>query len=146
MRLMQRKHPSTNGRFRRRLRFEGLEQRLLMAADLDDAISEATTVQITTSGITVAGKIDVDTDVDMYRINVGGGYAVVDIDIDTPQNGPGGLGSFVRLFDVQGNELAFNNDATAPGETQLGFDAYLRFTFKDAGAFYIGVSNANNTL
>ena len=42
--------------------------------------------------------------------------------------------------------MAFNNDAAAPGENQIGFDAYLRFTFVTAGTYYLGVSNANNTL
>ena len=31
-------------------------------------------------------------------------------------------------------------------ETVVGFDAYLRFTFTTTGTYYIGVSNANNTL
>ena len=70
----------------------------------------------------------------------------VDFDIDTAINGPGGLGSFLRLFNSQGQELAFNNDGVAPGETTLGFDAYLRFAFATGGTFYIAVSNLNNTL
>jgi dockerin type I repeat protein/pre-peptidase len=82
--------------------------------------------------------------VDLYRFTVTAGQ-VVDFDIDTPLNGPGGLGSFLRLFNAQGQELAFNDNAAAPGES-VGFDAYLRFTFAAAGTFYIGVSNANNTL
>ena len=41
--------------------------------------------------------------------------------------------------------MASNNDAIAPGESKLGFDAYLRYTFNTAGTYYVGVSNANNT-
>ncbi len=52
----------------------------------------------------------------------------------------------MRLFNSQGVELAFNNDANAPGENVVGFDSYLRHTFIAAGTYYIGVSNANNTL
>ena len=44
----------------------------------------------------------------------------------------------------QGQQLAVNNDAAAPGENQVGYDAYLRYTFAAGGNFYIGVSNANN--
>src|SRR6185295_5078493 len=52
----------------------------------------------------------------------------------------------LRIFNAQGQELAFNDNAAAPGETQVGFDAYIRFTFPTTGTFFVGVSNANNTL
>src|SRR5207244_1318356 len=51
----------------------------------------------------------------------------------------------LRLFSAQGTQLDFNNDAAAPGENTVGFDAYLRHTFATGGTYYIGVSNANNT-
>jgi len=127
----------------RRLAFEGLEQRLLLA-DLDDSLSEAASLgAISTAPKTASKRIDPDDDVDMYRFTVTAGQ-VVDFDIDTPLNGPGGLGSYLRLFDAQGGQLAFNNDGAAPGENQVGFDAYLRFTFPAAGTFYVGVSNLTN--
>ncbi len=84
-----------------------------------------------------------DIDVDMYSFTAALGQTI-DFDIDTTLNGPGGLGSFLRLFSSQGVQLASNNDATAPGESTLGFDAYLRYSFCAAGTFYIAVSNANN--
>ena len=31
-----------------------------------------------------------------------------------------------------------------PGEANVGFDAYLRYTFAAAGTYYLGVSNSNN--
>src|SRR5438046_2883459 len=83
-------------------------------------------------------------DVDMYRFTVAAGQ-VVDFDIDTTLNGSGGLGSYLRLFNSQGTQLASNNDANAPGENTVGFDAYLRYTFATGGTYYNGVSNANNT-
>ena len=128
---------------RRRLGFEGLEQRLLLA-DLDDSLDEAVSLgTITTSARTVDGRIDPDTDVDMYRFTAAAGQ-VVDFDIDTPTNGPGELGSFLRIFDSTGRQLAFNNDAAAPGENDVGFDAYVRHTFTAAGTYFVGVSNLNN--
>jgi hypothetical protein len=128
---------------RRRLAFEGLEQRLLLA-DLDDSLDEAASLgAITTTTKTVSKRIDPDDDVDMHRFTVTAGQ-VVDFDIDTPFNGPGGLGSYLRIFDSTGRQLAQNDDGAAPGENDVGFDAYLRHTFAAAGTYYVGVSNFNN--
>ena len=113
--------------------------------DTDDSLSEALSLgAISTTAQTVDASITPDVDVDMYRFTVAAGQ-VVDFDIDTTLNGLGGLGSYLRLFDAQGQQLAFNNDATAPGENEVGFDAYLRHTFSSRGTFYVGVSNFNNT-
>src|SRR5439155_23682282 len=54
--------------------------------------------------------------------------------------------SFLAIFNAQGQQLTFNNNAAAPGESQAAFDAYLRYTFATAGTYYVGVSNANNVL
>src|SRR5689334_3188562 len=102
--------------FQRVLLLEGLEQRLPMAGDLDDSLSEATLLgSITTTAKTTSAAVSPDTDVDMYRFTVVAGQ-VVDFDINTPVNGPGGLDSYLRLFDSQGNTLAANDDGAAPGE------------------------------
>ena len=54
--------------FKRRLTFEGLEQRLLLA-DLDDSLDEAISLgAITTTAKTQSKRIDPDSDVDMYRL------------------------------------------------------------------------------
>ena len=112
--------------------------------DTNDAISEAASLgTVSATAITVDATISPDTDVNMVSFTVTAGQ-IVDFDIDTTLNGPGGLGSYIRLFDAQGTQIASNNDATAPGETVLGFDAYLRYTFVNAGTFYLGVSNSNN--
>jgi len=130
--------------FQRRLLLEGLEQRLCMAGDMNDTLAEAISLgAITTTPKTVNAAITPDTDVNIYSFTVTTGQ-VVDFNINTPQNGPGGLGSYLRLFDSQGQQLAFNDDAAAPGENVVGFDAYLRFTFTNSGTFFIGVSNFTN--
>ena len=131
--------------FQRVLRLEGLEQRLLMAGDLDDSLSEAISLgSITSTGKTTSETISPDTDVDMYRFAVVAGQ-VVDFNIDTPVNGPGGLDSYLRLFDSEGNELAANDDGAAPGENSIVFDSYLRVAFSFSGTYYVGISNANNS-
>src|SRR6266436_1535392 len=119
------RHRSSNRASNRRLGLERLESRWLMAtADTDDAISEAILLgAITTTPVTASDSISPDTDVDMYRFSVTSGE-VVDFDIDTPLNGPGGLGSYLRLFNSAGTQLDFNNDGAAPGENTVGFDAY----------------------
>ena len=114
--------------------------------DTDDTIAESILLgSATTTPLVTSGSINPDVDVDMYRFTVAAGQTV-DFDIDTTLNGPGGLGSFLRVFDFQGTELAFNDDANAPGENVVGYDAYVRYRFNTAGTYYVGVSNANNTL
>lgn len=131
--------------FRRVLRLEDLEGRFLMAGDVDDAISEAISMGVASTTPRVANDaISPDTDVDMYSLAVSAGQTI-DFDADTLENGPNGLGTYFRLFNANGQQLAFNNDAAAPGENVVGFDAYLRFTFAASGTYYLGVSNANNT-
>ncbi len=123
-------------------RVERLETRELLAGD---TFAQATPLgSITTTPEAVSDTISPDTKVDMYRFSVASGQTV-DFNINTPLNGLGGLGSFIRLFNNQGTQLAFNDDGAAPGET-LGFDAYLRYTFANSGTYYLGVSNFNNTL
>ena len=130
--------------FRRALIMEGLEQRLLMANDLDDNVSGSRSLGVlTTSPKIVDDNISPDTDVDMFGFSVSAGQ-VVDFDADTTINGPGGLGTFFRLFNSLGQLLAANDNGAAPGENTVGFDAYLRHTFAVGGNYYLGVSNANN--
>ncbi len=110
----------------------------------DTTISAVSLGAITSNPSNTSSRISPDIDVDMYSFSVGTGQTV-DFDVDTPLNGGGGLGSFLRLFNSQGQQIAFNNDAAAPGENVVGYDAYIRYTFTAGGIYYLGVSNANNT-
>ncbi|MEM1280959.1 MAG: DVUA0089 family protein, partial [Cyanobacteria bacterium P01_H01_bin.152] len=49
----------------------------------------------------------------------------------------------LRLFDVDGNELAANNDGAAPGE-DFSRDPFIEFTAETAGTYYVGVSQLGN--
>jgi uncharacterized delta-60 repeat protein len=111
-------------------------------ADPDDTISEVN--NIPSNQISVGGSVNFSianvTDVDLVRFAAKKGQKI-GFDIDRPIGSS--LNSYVRLFDANGNQLAFNDDAAAPGETK-GADSYLAFTFNAAGNYYIGVSNNAN--
>ncbi|MEI7461356.1 MAG: DVUA0089 family protein, partial [Pirellula sp.] len=115
-----------------------------LPSDPDDSLSEAAVLgAITSTPITTSASINPDIDVDMVRFTVTANQ-IIDFDIDTAFNGSGGLGSYIRLFNAQGTEIASNDDGAAPGET-VGFDSYLRYTFAFGGTFYLGVSNFTNS-
>jgi Bacterial pre-peptidase C-terminal domain len=129
----------------RKLQMENLATRQTMNADFDDQISEARPIQVRQDlPVSVSGIVDSSVDVDMYAIDIAYGQTI-DFDIDTPQNGPGGLGAYLRIFDSQGVQIAANNDAAAPGESRIGFDSYLRHNFHLGGRYYVGISNWTNT-
>ena len=141
-RLRQRTRARRRGVFQHALQFEQLESRRVM--DADDQIAEALLLgAVSTTAKSVSASISPDTDVNMVGFTVTAGQ-VVDFDIDTPSNGPGGLGTYLRLFNGSGTQLATNNDGMAPGESVLGFDSYFRFTFATAGTYYLSTSNYNN--
>ncbi len=79
----------------------------------------------------------------MFKFTVTAGQ-VVDFDLDTQFNGAGSVNSYLRVFNSQGQQLASNDNALAPNETTLGFDAYVRVTFAIAGTYYVAVSNSTN--
>lgn len=124
------------------MRLEQLEHRFAM--DTGGMLATATNLgAVDGQTIGIEEAISTSTDVDLFVFQAKAGQSV-EFDIDTPQNGPGGLGSYLRLFDAAGRQLAANNDRAAPGE-QFGFDAYIPYTFDQSGTFYIGVSNWLNT-
>ncbi len=127
------------------LRVENLENRNLLAVDLDDSLSEARSLgTVTDQPVPVTAEISEATDVDMVRVSLASGQTI-DVDVDTPSNGPDGLGGYLRVFNEQGVEIAANNDAMAPDDASAGFDPYLRFTAAQNGSYYIAVSNWENT-
>lgn len=114
--------------------------------DADDRMSEARNLGALAGTRTVADAVSNKYDIDLYRFTVTAGQTVT-FDIDTPTNGPPGLGSYLRIFDSQGRELAANNDRLAPGETpgpnsgNDGFDSFIPLQFLTSGTYYAGVSN-----
>jgi uncharacterized delta-60 repeat protein len=111
-------------------------------ADPDDTISEvnlASGNQVKVGG-SVSFSITNVTDVDLVRFTAKRGQKIgFDVDRATGSS----LNSLLRLFDANGNQLALNDDAAAPGESK-GTDSYLTFTVPSAGNYFIGVSNNAN--
>jgi uncharacterized delta-60 repeat protein len=111
-------------------------------ADDDDTISEVNNRQ--GNQISVGGSVNFTignvTDADLVRFTVKKGQKV---GFDVDRAAGSGVNSFLRLFDANGNQLATNDDAAAPGETK-GADSYLEYTFNTAGTYYIAVSNNQN--
>lgn len=88
--------------------------------------------------------MDDSEDVDFYSFELNAGDTVA-IDIDANQFSSQ-LFSELRLLDSEGTELAQNNYTPAPDELFVsGFDSYLEFTAEEAGTYYLGVSQLDNT-
>jgi hypothetical protein len=135
----------------RKLTIERLDPRLTL--DADDTIAEARIMRLTDNAPAVVSgaRIDSATDVDMYKFYAGNGR--VAIDIDTPTNGAPGLGSYIRVFDSSGRQIAANNDGQAPNEPPIPasrdankefFDSYREFTNATPRWLFVGVSNWQN--
>ena len=127
----------------RRMLLEHLENRFAM--DAGGTMQSASNLgMVDGRSIVIQEEIATSTDVDMFVFQAKAGQSV-EFDIDTPYNGPGGLGSYLRVFDASGRQLAANNDRAAPGE-RFGFDSYIPITFDSEGTYYVGVSNWLNTI
>lgn len=120
---------------------EFLEPRLLLTADADDQIRDAIVLGTITVPVTRQDSVSVAIDVDLYRVNVSAGQRL-SFDIDRPSGSL--LDSYLRLFNSSGLQLAFNDDAAAPGEVR-GLDSFLDCTFQTAGAYFVGVSGYGNS-
>jgi uncharacterized delta-60 repeat protein len=109
--------------------------------DGNNHLCGAATVAPSKSGTSISGSISTSTDVDLYAINVTAGQTIgFNINLASGSS----LDSYLRLFDFQGNQIAFNDNGAAPGET-LGKSSYLKYTFTTAGTYYVGISGAPNT-
>lgn len=81
-------------------------------------------------------------DRDMFQVRLNAGDRLtVDLDAYTQGNWFDG---YLRLFDADGNELAFSSDDAAPGES-LSYDAYLSYTAIVTGNYFIALSGDGNT-
>ena len=131
---------------------KGIEQRDL-TREQNDTISQPARTELTSGYIRGRGSIGdnptlfgplAGRDVDMLEIQLQAGQRVT-IDIDTDPNSFDSLSnSYLRLFDVDGEQRASNNNGAAPGEPGFTQDSYLEYTATETGNYYIGVSGFGN--
>jgi hypothetical protein len=106
-------------------------------ADGDDQISEAHLIPV---GVKIKGySVGSPCDVDMFSFTVGDGQTI-GFDTDCPYD----MDTYIRLFDAGGNELAYNDDGSAPEESNEHWASYLEYTFVTGGTYYLGVSGYDN--
>lgn len=112
-----------------------------LAPDPDDTIAEAKAAPAVAVGGGVSFSISNPRDVDVIRFTVRAGQRV-GFDVDRAAGST--LNAYLRLFTSAGAQLAFNDNAAAPGEAGNGADSYLTRTFAAAGTYYLGVSDSAN--
>ena len=112
--------------------------------DPDNTISEAIEREnITEGNRSIVGEIATNNDVDLYQFELERGEGVTfDISAATEDSD---LDSYLRLFDSQGNQLAFDNDDDNNIAEDSNFDSLLRFAVDISGEYYLGVSSDGNT-
>ena len=112
-------------------------------SDPDNTIAESSAIELSTSGepISISEAIDTIDDTDLYQLELEQGNTV-SFDIDTLSS-DFRLDSVLQVFDADGNQLAFNDDDSAPDENSE-LDSYLEFTALATGKYYVGVSSYGN--
>jgi hypothetical protein len=127
-----------------RLGVERLEERALMAADLNDQMREASFVwtMSRTEPSFVQGTIAGGSDVSMYSIYANAGE-YVEFNLDKVNPTTQNLDAYLRIFDANGREISRNDDGPAPREGRSS-EPYILQKFTTSGNYYIGVSDWHN--
>ena len=117
----------------------------VVVPDAGDTIKQAVRIDAGSAvrtGVRVTGQVGdgrhAARDVDFYRINLARGQRLV-VDLDAASLPvKSSLDGYLRLFNANGKQVAFNDDFN--GST----DSLLSFTAKTAGVYYVGVSGYGN--
>ena len=113
-------------------------------SDIDNTIAEAVNSGASQKRkVSLEGEIASQNDIDIYQVqlNLGDGITANLDTTDLDSN----LDSYLRLFDTQGNELAFDNDSGGNLPNGSDFDSLLTFVPQTSGTYFIGVSSDGNT-
>ena len=120
-----------------------------MKLEPNNIITEAIDSKISSTleqSVTVSGSIDLLSDVDLYKFQLDRGQGItLDIDTLNAENDAGNFDSYLRVFDRDGNQLAFNDDFSLESE-DFSLDSYIGFIANETGEYYVGVSSIANTI
>lgn len=114
----------------------------LRISDPGDTIPTARSSNLSSDNpdtVSTVSNIGRGNDVDFYSFQLDAGDTVR-IDIDSTS-----LDSVLRLFDSEGNQVAFSDDDPAPGES-FSSESYIEFTASESDTYYVGVSGFANLL
>jgi Ca2+-binding RTX toxin-like protein len=116
-----------------------------MAIEPNNTISTANASGVSSSGtrsVIVSSDINPASDVDVYILQANQGDTIT-FNIKANQLSGGLSDSVLRVFDVNGNQLAVNDDNQAPGELS-SLDSYIELTTNTTGQLFVGVSSFAN--
>ena len=118
-----------------------------MATEPNNLISEATDSGVSSAenqSVTFSGRIDTVSDIDLYGFELNEGEGItLDIDTVNAPNNTANFDSYLRVFDADGQELAFNDDYSLDSE-EFSLDSYIGFIANSTGEYYVGVSSFAN--
>ena len=109
--------------------------------DADNTLTEAIATDVSLQNpIAIDSTIDVESDVDLYRLEL---PEATGINLSLRATGDdASLDAYLRLFDATGRELAANDDRPAGDNPSV--DSALSFAPEAAGAYFVGVSSSGN--
>ena len=114
-------------------------------SDPDNTIAEAVDSGVNSTGLActvLSGEIQVQSDVDLYQFELAEGEQV-NLDINA-EDLNSDLNSLLRVFDSQGNELAFDDNNDNNYTAEYSPDSKLTFVPETPGAYYVGVGTSDN--
>ena len=119
-----------------------------MESEPNNIISDAVDSNISSTGeqnAIVSGSIDLQSDIDLYKFQLEEGLGIkLDLDTANADNATPNFDSYLRVFDEDGNELAFNDDFSLESE-EFSPDSYIGFIANETGNYYVGVSSVSNS-
>lgn len=121
-------------------RHDNTDQAFALITEISDAADDMSTVYSMSVGDTFSGNIEQAYDDDWVAITLQAGTAY-QIDALGQLSGGGTLyDTYLKLFDANGLQLAFNDDG---GE---GFEAKITFTAETTGTYYIEASGYSSRM
>ncbi len=118
-----------------------------MEFEPNNIISQANATNISSTeeqSTTVSGSIDSRLDIDLYQFALEQGRGItLDLDTINADDNTANFDSYLRIFDENGNQLAFNDDFSLESE-EFSLDSYIGFIANETGNYYVGVSSVAN--